>query len=193
MENNFWVPECNKCIHNKECEEKHIYCDGINYKEKEIEEIYTEQETIVDDSKEIDYLQTFKDLVKNYVDMLYKDFECEINYEQQKTIEHIEDLLKRKEEMKLKPNESKEMKTVTIELTKKELSHIINDMLDYIDKIADKCAPDKFMFYHKKNDTPLTEEETERLKEWGFFERKALIEKLKEIDDTSFPELCCKG
>ena len=45
--------------------------------------------------KEIDYLQTFKDLVKKYVDMLYKDFDCEINYEEQKTIEHIESLLKK--------------------------------------------------------------------------------------------------
>ena len=85
------------------------------------------------------------------------------------------------------------MKTITIELTKKELSHIINDMLDYIDKIADKCAPNKFFFYHQVDGTTLTEEEIAGLKSWGFFERKELIEKLKEIDDTSFPELCCQG
>lgn len=85
------------------------------------------------------------------------------------------------------------METTTIELNKQELDHIINDMLDYIDKITDKCAPDKFVYYHKKNDTPLTEEETEKLKEWGFFERKELVEKLIKINETSFPELCCKG
>ena len=55
------------------------------------------------------------------------------------------------------------MKTTTIELTKKELDHIINDMLDYIDKIVDKCAPDKFMFYHQLDGTTLTEEEIEKL------------------------------
>ena len=85
------------------------------------------------------------------------------------------------------------MKTITIELNEKELGHIINDMLDYIDKIVDKCAPDKFMFYHQLDGTTLTEEEIEKLKEWGFFERKELIEKLEKIDETDFPELCCKG
>ena len=42
--------------------------------------------------QDIDYLQTFKDLIKKYIDML--DVGYEINYEQQKTIELIEDLLK---------------------------------------------------------------------------------------------------
>lgn len=45
--------------------------------------------------KDINYLQTFKDLITEYTVMLYKDSGCEINYEQQKTIELIEDLLKR--------------------------------------------------------------------------------------------------
>ena len=85
------------------------------------------------------------------------------------------------------------METTTITLNKKELSHIINDMLDYIDKIVDKCAPDKFVYYHLKKGEILTEEETEKLKEWGFFERKELIEKLIKIDETDFPELTCKG
>ena len=84
------------------------------------------------------------------------------------------------------------METVTIELNKKELDHIINDMLDYIDKIVDKCAPGKFFFYHLKKGETLTEEETEELKSWGFFERKELIEKLEKINETDFPELCCK-
>lgn len=85
------------------------------------------------------------------------------------------------------------MKTTTVELNKKELDHIINDMLSEIDRIADKCAPDKFVFYHLKKEGSLTEEEIEKLKEWGFFERKELIEKLIKIRETSFPELCCKG
>ena len=53
-----------------------------------------------------------------------------------------------------------EYKPTTIELTKQELDHIINDMLDYIDNIADKCAPDKFVFYDLKKGETLTEEET---------------------------------
>ena len=85
------------------------------------------------------------------------------------------------------------MKTTTIELTRKELDHIINDMLDYIDKIADKCAPDKFFYYHLKKGETLTEEEIAKLTSWGFFERKELIEKLKGIEDTDFQELCCQG
>lgn len=65
--------------------------------------------------------------------------------------------------------------TVTIELTKKELGHIINDMLDYIDKIVDKCAPDKFVFYHQLDGTTLTEEEIEELNSWGFLREKNLL------------------
>lgn len=85
------------------------------------------------------------------------------------------------------------METTTIELNRKELDHIINDMLEYIDKIADKCAPGKFVFYHQLDGTTLTEEEMAELKSWGFFERKELIEKLKGISNTDFPELTCNG
>ena len=78
MENTFWTPECSKCVHYLECRLQHLYCDGIRY-------------------KEIDYLQTFKDFIKK-VDDLYADTIEEITYEEEKTIEHIEDLLKEKEE-----------------------------------------------------------------------------------------------
>ena len=66
-----------------------------------------------------------------------------------------------------------ENKTVTIEVTEKELCHLINDLMDYCWKLKDKG---------------LNKDHT-----WGYQSRQNLINKLEEISIREFPHCECAG
>ena len=60
-----------------------------------------------------------------------------------------------------------ENKTVTIEVTEKELCHLINDLITYCFQLKEKGLD--------KDDT------------YGYKSRRVLINKLKEIEEKEFP------
>ena len=67
-----------------------------------------------------------------------------------------------------------EDKKAVVLLTKKELSHLINDVIAYMWKIEDESTDEQYLIQR------------------GYYSRKALKKKLIEIEKEVFPELeCC--
>lgn len=85
----------------------------------------------------------------------------------------------------------KTKQTVSIELTKKELSHLINDTIEYIWGIKKAVFGDDWNFGTDITETTvLTDEQKEKLTMYGYYSRKALLDKLKQLEKLSFSEVC---
>lgn len=85
-------------------------------------------------------------------------------------------------------------KTITIELTKKELIHLINDTIHYIYDIKSKVFGNDWNFGTNITEVnELTEEQLEKLISYGYYSRKELLNKLQSLVKENFQELCCNG
>ena len=78
---------------------------------------------------------------------------------------------------------------VNIELNKAELSHLINDLISYIWKIKERVFGDDWNFGTDITEVEqLTSEQEEKLKSFGYYSRKSLLDKLKRIEQENFPD-----
>ncbi len=83
---------------------------------------------------------------------------------------------------------------VDIELNKAELSHLINDLISYIWKIKERVFGDDWNFGTDITEVEqLTSEQEEELKSFGYYSRKALLDKLKRIEQENFPDTAYCG
>lgn len=91
-----------------------------------------------------------------------------------------------------KPIEEEEL--VSVSLSKAELDHLINDTIDYIYKIKDYTFDGKINKNGVDIDTDdITPVQYYKLIDLGYFTRKTLLDKLREIRDERFPEYTCAG
>lgn len=87
-----------------------------------------------------------------------------------------------------------EEKTILIELNKEELTHLINDTIDYIWKIKERVFGDEWTFSTDINEVVvLTKEQIDKLSLYGYYSRKVLLDKLQQIRKDNFQELNCCG
>lgn len=85
-------------------------------------------------------------------------------------------------------------RTVLVELNEEELSQLINDTINKILEIKKRVFKDAWEFSTNITETgALSKEEQEELTLLGYYERKALLDKLREIRNKEFPELTCCG
>ena len=85
-----------------------------------------------------------------------------------------------------------ENKTVEIKLTKKELEHLINDTISFIWQIKKRIFGNDWNFGTEITEVEkLSKEQKEKLTLYGYYSRKELLNKLKEIREKEFPELSC--
>lgn len=85
-------------------------------------------------------------------------------------------------------------KTVLIEFSKEELTHLINDTIAHIWKIKEKVFGDEWTFSTDINEVVvLTKEQIDKLSLYGYYSRKLLLDKLQEVRNKEFPELTCCG
>ena len=85
-------------------------------------------------------------------------------------------------------------RTVLVELNEKELRHLINDTIDYIWDIKKAVFGDDWNFGTNISEVEkLTEEQKEKLTLYGYYSRKELLDKLKELESKEFSELNCCG
>ena len=81
-----------------------------------------------------------------------------------------------------------------IRLSKEELIHLENDTINYIYKIKKRVFGDDWNFGTDITEVEeLTEQQKLWLEEMGYFSRKALYDKLREIERKYFPELTQMG
>ena len=85
--------------------------------------------------------------------------------------------------------------TVSVTLTASELTHLINDVIAYIWDIKDKVLGKERSTFGTDltNEQPITEEELSRLEQYGYFTRKQLLDRLKQIEAEAFPRRACQG
>jgi len=84
--------------------------------------------------------------------------------------------------------------TVKVELNKDELDHLINDLISYIWKIKERAFGDDWNFGTDISEVEqLTPEQEKELRESGYYSRKALLDKLKQIEKENFPDITCFG
>lgn len=86
-----------------------------------------------------------------------------------------------------------ENKTIKVELNEKELTHLINDTISYIYRIKKNVFGDLSFGTNISEVDVLTTEQKEKLTSYGYYSRKALLDKLQEIRNKEFPELTCCG
>lgn len=93
-----------------------------------------------------------------------------------------------------------EEKTISVTLTSTELSHLINDVTAYIWKIKEETFGDKWNYGSDITEVEhLEPEQEEWLRTRGYYTRKALLDKLKNIENTSskdcqaFCQTLCQG
>lgn len=85
-------------------------------------------------------------------------------------------------------------KTVNIELTKEELTHLINDTISYIYGIKRQVFNENWNLGTEISEVEvLTYEQKEKLISYGYYSRKELLDKLRKIRDDNFQELVCCG
>ena len=85
-------------------------------------------------------------------------------------------------------------KTIKVELNEKELTHLINDTISYIYRIKKNVFGGDWSFGTNISEVDvLTTEQKEKLTSYGYYSRKALLDKLQEIRNKEFPELTCCG
>lgn len=78
-------------------------------------------------------------------------------------------------------------KKVKIEFNKKELSHLINDLIDQIYKIKKSVFGENWNFGTDITEVDLlTPQQANDLKLFGYYSRKELLDKLKKIDLENF-------
>lgn len=83
---------------------------------------------------------------------------------------------------------------VLVELSKNELSHLINDTISYIYHIKENVFGDNWNLGTDISEVEvLTEEQKESLTMYGYYSRKKLYDKLRKIEKDNFPELNTQG
>jgi len=86
------------------------------------------------------------------------------------------------------------MNKINVKLTKEELSHLINDTISYIWHIKEIVFGDKWNFGTDITEVEtLSEEQKQKLKMFGYYSRKELLDKLKRIEKENFIQYDCKG
>ena len=85
--------------------------------------------------------------------------------------------------------------TCTVELSKEELAHLINDTIAQIWHIKDVVFGKERSSFGTdlKNEGPVSPEEKERLTQFGYFSRKELLDKLKRIEAENFADRACEA
>ena len=79
--------------------------------------------------------------------------------------------------------------TIQVPLTKEELTYLINDTIAYIWDIMKRTFGDPWAFSVMINDVAaLSPEQQESLERQGYFERYELLQKLRHLKATYFPE-----
>ena len=87
-----------------------------------------------------------------------------------------------------------EEKTVSIELTKKELYHLINDTIAHILSIKRIVFGDDWNLGTNITEVDvLTDEQQKELIDCGYYSRKELLDKLEQLEKDNFQELNCCG
>lgn len=82
---------------------------------------------------------------------------------------------------------------VLVELSKKELTHLINDTISYIYRIKKNVFGDLSFGVDISEVEVLTEKQKEMLTMYGYYSRKELYDKLQKIRNDNFPELNTQG
>ena len=85
--------------------------------------------------------------------------------------------------------------TCLVSLTKQELDHLINDTIAQIWYIKDCVFGKERSSFGTdlKEEGPITIDEKDRLTQFGYFSRKELLDKLKQIEKDNFAETICKS
>lgn len=84
-------------------------------------------------------------------------------------------------------------KKVKIQFNKKELSHLINDLIDQIWKIKQIVFGENWNFGTDITEVDvLTPQQENDLKLFGYYSRKELLDKLKKIELENFFEAYCE-
>lgn len=85
-------------------------------------------------------------------------------------------------------------KIVVVELNKEELKHLINDTIAYIYRIKKTVFGDDWNLGTNISEVDvLTEEQEEKLRMYGYYSRKELLDKLEKLESDNFQELSCCG
>jgi hypothetical protein len=79
-------------------------------------------------------------------------------------------------------------KTVSVELTKEELFHLENDLISYIWHIKESVFGDYNFGTNIDEVDQITPEQEDRLRAYGYYSRKALLDRLKQIEKDNFSE-----
>ena len=89
----------------------------------------------------------------------------------------------------------KEEKSVNIEINRCELLHLENGLISDIWHIKDVVLGKERSTFGTdlKNEEPITEEEKGLLTQYGYYSRKKLLDRLKEIEAKEFPCNACMG
>ena len=91
--------------------------------------------------------------------------------------------------------EIKKEKSVSIEINREELLHLENGLISNIWHIKDVVLGKERSTFETdlKNEEPITEEEKSELEMYGYYSRKKLLDRLKEIEAKEFPQNACIG
>ena len=89
----------------------------------------------------------------------------------------------------------KEEKSVNIEINRSELLLLENGLISDIWHIKDIVLGKERSTFGTdlKNEEPITEEEKSELEMYGYYPRKKLLDRLKEIEAKEFPQNDCMG
>ena len=88
-----------------------------------------------------------------------------------------------------------ENKKVLVELSERELRHLINDTISRIYKIKELVFGESWNFGTDITEVEtLNETQTRELNDLGYYSRKELLDKLEEIERNNFQQFtCCRG
>ena len=80
-----------------------------------------------------------------------------------------------------------------IELSKDEVSHLINDTIARILAIKENVFGLFNFGTYISEVEELSEEQKKKLEESGYYSRKELLDKLKKFEQENYPEITCCG